>query len=542
MALSSALRQCHDDQHGSGRKIPAKVAVCALEFASRNRLRATPCPERMGAFPGRKMTSARNASSKSTPMLFPTVEYAVFFLAVLAVAWLLASQLQAHKVFLLAASYVFYGLWSWRYVPLLFAVSAYAWLIAWAMQQADIRFADNRWRKRLLVIGIVGCLVVLVYYKYASFLLLSAMGLWGLVGRTPVWNIPAPFLPLGISFFVFHAISLMGDVYRRKLRGPLPLLDALLYVAFFPQLIAGPILRASKFIPQLRVRRDASKIRVNRAFLLILSGLFKKVIVSNTLATRLVQPVWDAPGSFHAGDVLLAIYGYAAEIYCDFSGYTEIATGCALLLGYQFPRNFNAPYTATDPQDFWQRWHISLSTWLRDYLYIPLGGSRSGRWRTYANLMVTMLLGGLWHGASWTFVAWGGLMGVYLVGHRLWAAWPAVQWLRAQGWWLWVSRVLLFHAVCLGWVFFRSSTFALAGTVLHQLGSRGAVTLASWPVLATLVLGIFGQYAPGVWRRGMEAAMARMPAVVNGAVLAGGVLAIAWLGPTGVAPFIYFQF
>jgi D-alanyl-lipoteichoic acid acyltransferase DltB (MBOAT superfamily) len=475
-------------------------------------------------------------------MLFPTVEYAVFFLAVLAVAWPLAGRLRPHKVFLLAASYVFYGFWSWRYVPLLIAVSAFSWAMAWGMQQVDARVLDERWRKRLLVAGVVGCLAVLAYYKYASFVLLSAMGLWGLVGRTPVWNIPAPFLPLGVSFFVFHAISLMGDVYKRKLRGPLTLLDALLYVAFFPQLIAGPILRASKFIPQLRRRRDASKIRVNRAFLLILSGLFKKVIVSNTLATRLVQPVWDAPGSFHRGDVLLAIYGYAAEIYCDFSGYTDIATGCALLLGYHFPRNFNAPYTAADPQEFWQRWHISLSSWLRDYLYIPLGGSRGGRWRTYGNLMLTMLLGGLWHGASWTFVAWGGLMGMYLVGHRLWSAWPTVQSLRVQRWWLWASRLLLFHAVCLGWVFFRSATFGLAGDVLRQLGSRGAVTLASWPVVVTLVLGIFGQYAPRVWRRGLEATMARMPAVVNGAALALGVCLIEVLGPTGVAPFIYFQF
>jgi len=477
-------------------------------------------------------------------MLFPTVEYALFFLAVLAVAWPLAGRLTAHKVFLLLASYVFYGFWSWGSVPLLMAVSLFAGLVAQGMQHSQ----DERVRRGLLCFGVVVCLAVLAYYKYTSFLLLSAMGAWRLVGRSPVGGLAgasrlmAPLLPLGISFFVFHAISLLGDVYRRKLRGPLSLLDALLYVAFFPQLIAGPILRASRFIPQLRRQRDPAHIRVNRAFLLILSGLFKKVIVSNTLATRLVEPVFAAPASFHAGDVLLAIYGYAAEIYCDFSGYTDIAIGCALLLGYHFPRNFHAPYTATDPQEFWRRWHISLSTWLRDYLYIPLGGSRRGPWRTAANLMLTMLLGGLWHGASWTFVVWGGLMGVYLVGHRLWAAWPAVERLRAAGWWRWASRLLLFHAVCLGWVFFRSPTFALAGTVLRQLGSRGAVTMASWPVMAALAVGLLGQYAPRVWRRGLEATMARLPAVANGALLAAGVCVIELLGPTGVAPFIYFQF
>jgi len=471
-------------------------------------------------------------------MLFPTVEYCVFFLLVLAVAWPLASRRTPHKVFLLGASYVFYGFWSWRYVPLLIVVSLFAGLVAQGMQRTE----NERVRKGLLTFGVVVCLAVLAYYKYLGFALLSAMGIWGLVGRAPVWNLPAPFLPLGISFFVFHAISLMGDVYKRKLRGHLRMLDALLYVAFFPQLIAGPILRASRFIPQLRRRRNPRSLRVNRAFLLILSGLFKKVVISNTLSTRLVEPVFAAPASFHAGDVLLAIYGYAAEIYCDFSGYTDIATGCALLLGYHFPRNFNAPYTATDPQEFWRRWHISLSTWLRDYLYIPLGGSRGGPWRTAGNLMVTMLLGGLWHGASWTFVVWGALMGVYLVGHRVWTAWPAVARLRSQGWWAWVSRLLLFHAVCLGWVFFRSPTFSLAGTVLHQLGSRGAVTLASWPIVATLVAGLLGQYAPHLWRRGLEATMARLPALANGVLLAAGVCAIEMLGPTGVAPFIYFQF
>jgi alginate O-acetyltransferase complex protein AlgI len=240
--------------------------------------------------------------------------------------------------------------------------------------------------------------------------------------------------------------------------------------------------------------------------------------------------------------VLLAIYGYAAEIYCDFSGYTDIATGCAMLLGYRFPKNFDAPYTATDPQDFWARWHISLSTWLRDYLYIPLGGSREGTVRMYANLMITMLLGGLWHGASWTFVMWGGLQGIYLITHRVWAGTYYAYRLRKMVWWTWVSRVLMFHAVCLGWVFFRSPTFGLARTVLHQLGARGAVTLASWPVAVTLMLGIFGQYLPRVWRRSVEATMSRMPVVANGAVLALGVYVIEMLGPTGVAPFIYFQF
>jgi alginate O-acetyltransferase complex protein AlgI len=479
-------------------------------------------------------------------MLFPTVEYAVFFLIVLAIAWALERHPQSHKLFLLAASYVFYGFWSWRYVPLLILISLFAGLVAQTIQHSE----DPRRRKQLLILGVTVCLAVLVYYKYASFVLLTALGLWGMVGRTPVWNLPAPFLPLGISFFVFHAISLMGDIYRRKLREPLYLTDALLYVAFFPQLIAGPILRASHFIPQLMRPRykavnDSRHIRVNRAFLLILAGLFKKVILSNTLSTRLVEPVFAAPSSFHRGDVLLAIYGYAAQIYCDFSGYTDIAIGCAMLLGYHFPRNFNAPYTATDPQDFWQRWHISLSSWLRDYLYIPLGGSRSSAAHTYVNLMITMLLGGLWHGASWTFVLWGGLHGLYLIAHRLWASSTAqqIQTLRTRTWWPWISRILMFHAVCFGWIFFRSPTFTTAAQVLHQLAtSRGAATLANWPILVTLTLGLFAQYAPRTLRRTAESTMSHLPAFANGLVLAAGILLIELLGPTGIAPFIYFQF
>ena len=473
-------------------------------------------------------------------MLFPTVEYALFFLIVLACSWALAPRLTAHKLFLLIASYLFYGFWSWQFVPLLIAVSLFAFLIAKGIQRTN----DELKRKWLLGSGIAACLLVLAYYKYISFLMLSVLDFWSLFGHTPQWNPPAPLLPLGISFFMFHAISLMFDVYRRKLRVSLNALDALLYIAFFPQLIAGPILRASRFIPQLARSPNPRRIRINRAFLLILAGLFKKVILSNTLSERLVEPVFAAPANYHAGDVLLAVYGYAAQIYCDFSGYTDIAIGCALLLGYHFPSNFNAPYTATNPQDFWQRWHISLSSWLRDYLYIPLGGSRSGTTRTYLNLMITMLLGGLWHGASWTFVIWGGLQGLYLVVHRLWTRIPSsdLQNFRASIAWRWTSRLLMFHAVCAGWVFFRAPSFELAMNIFRQLGSLGAVTLAAAPALIALLLGIFGQYAPLVWRRGLESGMSRIPVAVNGAALAVGIVAIELLGPRGVAPFIYFRF
>jgi len=473
-------------------------------------------------------------------MLFPTVEYGLFFLVVLAVAWALAGRVGLHKNFLLLASYCFYGFWNWHYLPLLIGISLVSALIARRVQAAGTTAARKRW----LALGVVLCLATLAYYKYTEFALLAVLNLWSYFGNPPDIDVQSPLLPLGISFFVFHAISLLADAYRNKLRARIDLRDALLYIAFFPQLIAGPILRASNFLPQLARPRNPRTIRANTACLLIVAGLFKKIIIANTLATRLVEPVFADPASYAGGDTLLAIYGYAAQIYCDFSGYTDIAIGCAMLLGYRFPRNFNAPYTATDPQDFWHRWHISLSTWLRDYLYIPLGGSRGGTIRTLVNIMVTMVLGGLWHGANWTFVVWGALHGVLLAGHRLWSAlrWQRLAAVRQTVAWRWLSRLWLFHAVCLGWVFFRAPSFDIAFAMLANLAHAGPLTLASVPVLLVLIAGLGGQYLPRRWGFSLEFALARAPIVLRGAALACAMFVIQLLGPTGVAPFIYFQF
>jgi D-alanyl-lipoteichoic acid acyltransferase DltB (MBOAT superfamily) len=473
-------------------------------------------------------------------MLFPTVEYALFFMTVLVAAWLLAAHSGLHKSFLLLASYCFYGFWNWAYLPLLIGISLISALIARRIQACD----DQAARKRWLTLGIVLCLTPLAYFKYTGFAVLTALNLWARFGPPPAIDIASPLLPLGISFFVFHAISLLMDSYRGKLRLRVNIRDALLYIAFFPQLIAGPILRASNFLPQLAIPRNPFAIRANTGCLLIVSGLFKKVIIANILATALVEPVYADPLSYSGADTLLAVYGYAAQIYCDFSGYTDIAIGCALLLGYRFPRNFNAPYTATSPQDFWHRWHISLSTWLRDYLYIPLGGSRLGGMRTYANLMITMVLGGLWHGANWTFVAWGALHGGLLVGHRLWSgiAWAPLLAMRQSVAWRWLSRLLMFHVVCLGWVFFRSPSFDIAFQVLGNIFTPGPVTLATMPVIFCLIAGLFGQYLPRRLRFGLELGVARLPSLCRGAALACALFAIQVLGPTGVAPFIYFQF
>lgn len=474
-------------------------------------------------------------------MLFPTVEYALFFMLVLGASWSLAKHLEWQKAFLLIASYVFYGFWNWGLVQLLVYISLFAGLVA---QQIQKNKYNKKEKKRWLIFGIVVCLGVLVFYKYTEFLILSFLDFLGLFGITSsITPEPAGLPPLGISFFVFHAISLLVDVYRDKLKSRLEIGDALLYVAFFPQLIAGPILRASYFIPQLKKPRDPEHIRMNWAFMMIVMGLFKKVVIANTMA-GIVDPIFASPESYSGSDILFATYCYSAQIYCDFSGYTDIAIGCAMLLGFRFPKNFNSPYMSASPQEFWRRWHITLSTWLRDYLYIPLGGARKGQWRTNLNLMITMLLGGLWHGANWTFVLWGALHGFYLVVHRLWNSirWSPLQRMRKTIAWRWIARLLLFHAICFSWLFFRASSFEITLECIKRLCDWGSFTMLTVPVVTMLFLGVFGQYTPRKYLGRLEIQLARCPVFVRGIILAIAIFIIDLLGPTGIAPFIYFQF
>lgn len=497
-------------------------------------------------------------------MLFPTVEYGLFFLASLLLSWGvlvlhrslapagLAVRLgaisdrcshQLHKSILLLLSYLFYACWDWHFVPLLFVISCCGWIATRGIQHIR-REQAGVGRAAWLLLGVIACLGLLVYYKYSAFLLQNLVAVAAAFDIRLDLRVQTPFLPLGISFMTFHAISMMMDAWRDKLDEPVPFGDALLYVSFFPQLIAGPILRASTFLPQLRRPPNPRRIDTARALLLISAGLFKKVVIANTLATLLVDDVFANPASADASQVLLGIYGYAAQIYCDFSGYTDIAIGCALLLGYHFPANFNAPYTAASPQEFWRRWHISLSTWLRDYLYIPLGGSRGGHQAMQRNLMITMLLGGLWHGAAWNFVFWGAWHGGLLVLHRQWEfCWANrnATW-RHSAWWRWLSRLLLFHAVCLGWVFFRSADFAAALQVLARLvDGVWSLNLPLGPLLCVLA-GLGLQYLPRRWLLRLQLSFGRMQPVLRGLAFALALLLCEVLGPSEPAPFIYFQF
>ncbi|MDQ1398774.1 MAG: alginate O-acetyltransferase complex protein AlgI, partial [Acidimicrobiaceae bacterium] len=346
-------------------------------------------------------------------MLFPTLSFAAFFAVVLPVSWLLMPNRVRWRLFMVAASWFFYGAADWRFVPLLAGSTVVNHYFARRIDRAT-----GQARKTWTIVAVTTNLVVLAWFKYIGFLSLTSQSSLRFLGIHAHLPLPEVLLPIGISFFTFQALSYVIDTSRRKIR-PVSLLEFAVYLSFFPHLVAGPIVRATEFLPQIKERIDPRHVDVGKAFWLISLGLFKKVVIASYLATHAADPLFGFPRQ-HAGvEALFGVYAYAIQIYADFSGYTDIAIGLALLLGIRFPQNFNAPYSAATLQDFWRRWHMTLSRWLRDYLYIPLGGSRRGRVRTYVNIMITMLLGGLWHGAAWTFVAWGALHGGGLIVERL---------------------------------------------------------------------------------------------------------------------------
>jgi alginate O-acetyltransferase complex protein AlgI len=397
-------------------------------------------------------------------MLFPTSGFLLFFLIVAAAMAALDARFAAKKAVLVAASYYFYAQWDWRFCFLLL----FSTTVSYVAGRLIGASGSNRRDRQRLILGIAVALHLglLGLFKYLDFFVLSANRLAHLLGLAHELPFVEVLLPVGISFFTFHGISYITDVYR----GDVPVcrdpLDMALYMSFFPQLVAGPIVRAAYFLPQL-ARPSPEPIPLAPALLLIAGGLFKKVIIANYLATGLVDPVFGAPTAYGGPDLLFAVYGYAVQIYCDFSAYSDIAIGLAALLGFRFPANFNQPYRAERLREFWQRWHISLSSWLRDYLYKPLGGNRSGRLKTYRNLMLTMLLGGLWHGAAWKFIAWGALHGGGLAVERLLE--PLIGRRAQSPLARIVATLVVFHFVCLGWIFFRAEDF-----VVERLSWRAA--------------------------------------------------------------------
>jgi D-alanyl-lipoteichoic acid acyltransferase DltB (MBOAT superfamily) len=472
-------------------------------------------------------------------LLFPTATFAIFFLIVLPLSWLTMPWPHRWRPFIVIASYVFYSWWDWRFVFLLAGCTVWNQVLAVRIW----RTPDRSRRKALLFLALAGDLGVLGYFKYYDFFVSSTDNMATVVGLDLPFSLKTIVLPVGISFFTFMAISYVVDAYRGDFQ-PTTLEKFAVYLSFFPHLVAGPIVRPGELIPQLETPRDPRRVDTSRAFYLIATGLFKKVVIANYLASSIVDQVFAAPGQHSSLEILIAVYAYAVQIYADFSGYTDIAIGIALLLGFSFPQNFDSPYAAVSVQDFWRRWHMTLSRWLRDYVYIPLGGNRRGSVATYRNLMLTMLIGGLWHGAAWTFVVWGGLHGAALAGERWWRERRGAPAPRATGWPLWRARILTFHFVCLAWIFFRSDSFASAWDMIEGLFTQWGrpSPLVTSGVLLALVVGIGSQYLPARVPRILMARFSRLPVLAQATVLALALMLTSVLGPEGVAPFIYFQF
>lgn len=465
-------------------------------------------------------------------MLFNSFHFVAFFLVVLALNQTLRAWPFAQKLMLLAASYYFYGQWQWHYLLLVW----FSTLVDYAI---GLRLPHTPRPRRLVVLSVIVNLGFLAVFKYANWLIATVND--GAQALGSVWHLTPIdlLLPVGISFYTFQSLSYTIDVYRRELPPRRNLLDYALAVAFFPQIEAGPIVRAREFLAELDGEQRVGLAEFRRALVLIALGYVKKIVLADNLAL-LVDPVFDTPLAHGFWDCLLAVYAFAFQIYCDFSGYTDIAIGCALLLGIRFPPNFDYPYAARSLQEFWHRWHMTLSRWLRDYLYIPLGGNRKGHGRTYANLMLTMLLGGLWHGASWNFVIWGGLHGAYLAGERAWPANLAIPLPRAIAVAL---RVLItFHLTCLAWVFFRARDLDLAIDMLGRLAQPQwrAFALDAQGTTAALLVGLFAAQQLGAHLRYKEriAAHDGLLVIMLGLVMA----ALILFAPSHSAPFIYFQF
>ena len=431
---------------------------------------------------------------------------------------------------LLVASYVFYGAWDYRFLALLLFSTLVDFIAA-----RRITVSEGRRRKAWLVTSLAVNLGLLGFFKYFNFFIDSANGLAGSFGIDPGFLRLGIVLPVGISFYTFQTMSYTIDVYRGKLEPAQSFRDFALFVSYFPQLVAGPIERATHLLPQIERPRRVDLRLLHEGIWLISWGLFKKAVIANNLAIVVDRTFASGAGATGA-EYLIAIYAFAFQIYCDFSGYSDIARGLAALMGIDLMVNFNSPYAATSPRDFWRRWHISLSTWLRDYLYIPLGGNRGALWQTYRALILTMLLGGIWHGAKWTFVVWGLYHGVWLSLHR----WLAVD----RGWtlpdtraWRIAARAGTFHAVCLGWLFFRADSLTHAGQILASFTAGAAIGPLALKALAVLVPVTFVLWL-GDSRRAADVRSLTPRLAAVGFLW----LAVALLPPSVGQPFIYFQF
>lgn len=474
-------------------------------------------------------------------MIFSSFEFVVFFVAVLLVRSLIRS-FTAEKGFLLVASYLFYMSWNAPYVLLIIFSSLVDFVVGVNLG----RIEDQQKRKWLLVISIVANLGLLGYFKYTNFFIENITSTFTPLGIDVThWQYDI-ILPAGVSFFTFQSMTYTIETYRGKIRPCYNLRDFLLFVAFFPQLLAGPINRAVELLPQFKEHICVTALDFEIGLAQFALGAVKKLVISDRIAPH-VDLIFGAPGNYDGFTLLQGLLGYAIQIYCDFSGYSDMAIGSARMMGYRFMENFQMPYSSVSITEFWRRWHISLSTWFRDYLYISMGGSRKGLARTYLNLMVTMLLCGLWHGASWNFVFWGAIHGAALACHRIWMAWNPFEslkdWSVFQSIWNVCCRFLTLGVVLVGWLFFRSQSWSDAIEYLWRImtwADNGTRFVSPYipAALAAVFLTHLLFHKDRNWAQEIPG-RTLLVRIRDYATLA---LLVVCLGATDSAPFIYFRF
>ena len=467
-------------------------------------------------------------------MFFNSLEYFVFLAIVLALYYSFSHRWQNYM--LLAVSYFFYGYWDYRFLSLMLISTVVDFF---AGRIVDHATTESK-RRTFLAISMIVNLTFLGFFKYFNFFIDSAERVLSAAGMGFSAPVLYVILPAGISFYTFESMSYVIDVYRRKVKSTDNFFDFALFIAFFPKLVAGPIMRIDDLLPQIERKRVVTSEHILSGVTLILVGLFRKVVIADAIG-GVVDVIFSNPAAHTTPELLKGIYLFALQIYCDFSGYSDIARGSSRLLGMDLMLNFDHPYFSANITEFWRRWHISLSTWFRDYLYIPLGGNRVAKWRGYLNTMIVFLVSGLWHGAAWTFVAWGGLHGLFLVVHRMLSGGKAAVENKRDWRWL-LSVVFTFHCVLFAWIFFRAHGFGQAFAFINGIVAlRGMETLGTvLPSILIPWLLLFAIDIPQFMAK-EHTALLRWPIAVRNVAIA-GMLFLIFLGLGTRAPFIYFQF
>jgi alginate O-acetyltransferase complex protein AlgI len=494
--------------------------------------------------------------NQDAPLLFTRMYFWGFLLINMAVYSIIYKQKGLRNSYLLLISLFFY----YKTSGLFFLLLIFSTFSNYFIGQAVFHFKNKTWKKWMVALGVTINLAVLSYFKYAYFFtdtfnqvlntrleVVNHLALWSNQVSGSHFDASVIFLPVGISFFTFQTISYVVDVYRGKCQPVRNIIDFGFYVSFFPQLVAGPIVRASEFVPQLYAKYSLSREEFGFAIWMIMKGLFKKMVLGDYLAVNFIDRVFETPTLYTGFENLMSLYGYSLQVYCDFAGYTDIAIGVALLFGFRLPKNFNSPYKAVNLGDFWRRWHISLSSWLKDYLYIPLGGNRHGKLRTNINLMLTMLLGGLWHGADMKFIIWGGLNGIGLIIYKFWR--KISPWEHRKNIFVHIWKIFLtFNFITFTRIWFRADDMDRVNAMLYQLTHNMDLrvvpqVMGSYKlVFSVLLFGYILHWWPSQWKDSYMNWFIRIPHWAKIILIAVLVFLIYQTQTSELQPFIYFQF